>query len=132
MAVAVVIGLIAVGGSALVRSMNSESAAPGATVSPSQQPEQVLTKGEAPQAYATIEVVGRSVKIYAAEPGQGEVYWNALFNQGDSRRIAWKDLDMTISDAAAVQLTVKGKALRLPPKGPVSIRFTDGVPEIVD
>ncbi len=131
MAVAVVIGLMAVGGSALVRSMKSESAAPGATVTPS-QPGQVLTKGESQQAYATIKVTGRSVKIYAAEPGHSEVHWNGLFNQNDFRRIIWKDLDLTISDASAVQLVVQGKPFQLPPKGPVSIRFVDGEPELVD
>ncbi|WP_157963514.1 hypothetical protein [Actinocorallia populi] len=131
-AVAVVIGLIAVGGSALVRSMNSESAAPGATASPQEQPAQVLTKGESQQPYAKLEVVGQSVKVYAAEPGNSEVIWNGLFNRGDIRNISWKDLDLTISDASAVRITVKGKRFQLPAKGNISIRFVGGVPELVE
>lgn len=134
LAVALVMALVVVGGMALVSSFKSEPAAPGATTAATGSPEKVMASGEKPTGtvYASIEVIGQSVKLFAAEPGNTEIHWNGLYTQGDVRDIIWKELDLTISNSSAVRMTVKGKRFQLPAKRSVSIRFVGGEPELVD
>lgn len=134
-AVALVLGLVVVGGMALVSSFKAEAESPAAGTTPAPSAEAVRgqagEEGQGQTVYATIEVIGESVKIFAAEPGNTEIHLDGLFNQGDIRRLTWKELDLTISNSSAVRMTVKGKEFPLPPKRSVSIRFIEGEPELV-
>ncbi len=131
-AVALVMALVVVGGIALVSSLNSESAAPGATSAATTEPPSAMVEKENKTVYARIQVVGESVKIYAAAPGNTEVYWNASYIQGEVRDVVWKDVDVTIYDSSAVRMFIGEKRFQLPvKKKSVSIQFVGGKPSLV-
>lgn len=129
MGVALALGLVVVGGAALVSSMNSEAMGPAnAAVRPDDSTTTMAGAVEKDRTvYATFRFV-RKVEVYAAGPGNTPVYWKGHFTKGEERDVLWPDVDVTIGDSAAVRVQVDGKALKLP-AGKVTISFVEGAPE---
>lgn len=125
--VALALGLVVVGGAALVSSMNSEAVGPGEVSAQSDAADPAATPLGDREVYATIKFV-RKADVFAAGPGNSPVYWRGQFAKGDEREVLWPDVDVTISDSSAVRVKVGGKALNLP-AGKVTISFVEGAPQ---
>ncbi|GAB2821572.1 hypothetical protein GCM10022221_19510 [Actinocorallia aurea] len=128
--VALALGLVVVGGTALVSSMKSESVGPTDSVAEagSTTPLDKAATDEDRTVYATIKFV-RKVEVFAAGPGNTPVYWRGHFVKGDLREVLWPDVDVTIGDSSAVRVNVRGKAMDLP-AGEVTISFVKGSAEV--
>jgi len=131
-AVALVVALVVVGGMALVSSFNAEAAAPRTPSSGTAEPDKVLTSAKDDTVYAKIEVVGKKVDIFSAEPGNTRVILDGELTQGDVHKVIWKDLSLTISDSSAVRVFVGGERFPLPAKQRVTIEFVEGKPRIIE
>ncbi|MDX6741963.1 hypothetical protein [Actinocorallia sp. A-T 12471] len=121
--VALALGLVVVGGAALVSSMKSEALGPSDPPT-SEASNMTATTDAKRKVYATIEFV-RKVEVFAAGPGNTPVYWRGQFVKGDMREVLWPDVDVTIGDSSAVRVDIDGETLKLP-AGKVTISFVEG------
>lgn len=120
--------LVVVGGIALVKSMGSKSDKPSAQASSSGVPETTPQSQQADRkVFASMRVTGKSSEVLARDSITGKIYIQAELFTDELRDIFWPEVDLTIYDASAVQVTVGGQPFKLPAKqGKVTLRFTGG------
>jgi hypothetical protein len=122
----VALGLVVVGGSALVGTLTSDSGSPAESVSPSSG------AGTSDGVFATVTVVGASARLLATVPGNGsagkeKVIFNETFKKGEVRILRYPDVDLTIYNPRAVTVTLGDQPVKFDTsQAQVSINFKDG------
>ncbi|WP_395107332.1 hypothetical protein [Actinomadura sp. SCN-SB] len=120
-AIAIAVALLAVGGYALWRAVDTAADPVSAGIAPQSSESRPASPTAVP--VLALAVTGTRTRVYVAKPGDGEILVSRVMARGETFVSDERRLAVVVEDGSAVRIRVNGKA-RPPAEPGVRVAFT--------